>query len=102
MRKQKLLWALPDGTKVWLVDGNLVRHTVDAAFTQGGHGYVYDYIPKNEIWVEEVLNSDDQNHNMEHEVDEYNIMKYGGLSYEEAHEIAMEHERKARKKCNSF
>jgi hypothetical protein len=98
----KLIGTTQDGTKVYIVDGNIVRHMLDTAFTQGGHGYVYKYIPKDEIWVEKVVNSDDQRHNMAHEMEEYDLMKYRGLTYAKAHKIAIEDEAVERAKCNPF
>lgn len=98
----KLIGSLQDGAKVYIVDGNIVRHMTDTSFTQGGHGYVYKYIPKDEIWVEKVINADDQNHNMQHEMEEYYLMKYSGMTYAKAHKIAIENEAVERAKCKSF
>ena len=41
-----------DGTKIFDVDGKIVRENVDIDFTNGGNNYQYLYVPKGEIWVE--------------------------------------------------
>jgi hypothetical protein len=62
--KKKLLDELWDGTKIYVISGKAVRDIVNADFVEGGHGYVYDYIPKNEIWIEEMLNKEDEKDNL--------------------------------------
>src|SRR5205823_2114940 len=48
--------TLPDvkgEVEVWLVDGNLVRSYYKTDYTEGGHGHVYPWVPKQEIWIED-------------------------------------------------
>lgn len=77
-----------DGVKVWAVNGKLVRDRFNSDFSQGGHGYVYPWIPKGEIWIDEVLSLDEVPYVVEHERFERKLMKERGLSYDEAHELA--------------
>lgn len=38
--------------EVWRIDGHLVRCYYKTDYTEGGHGYVYPWCPRNEIWIE--------------------------------------------------
>ncbi len=43
------LWKkLETPVRVWIVDGRLVRSVFDVEFTEGGHDYVYEFVPENE------------------------------------------------------
>lgn len=86
--KNKVLFGkLWDGTKVFIVDGPTVRNLHKIDFTEGGHSEVYDYVPKNEIWVERMADPQDESFNLVHEVVEYIVMKYGIIpDYDEAHD----------------
>ncbi len=78
-----------DELKIYLVDGEAVRRD-HIEFVSGGHGYVYDYIPKEEVWIDD--NQKDKPSDMEatitHELYEIKKMRENGLSYNEAHELA--------------
>ena len=39
------------GLKVYAVNGDWVRNNLSVIFGHGGHGYVHEFIPKNEIWI---------------------------------------------------
>src|SRR5207249_21831 len=44
--------TLPDKdatVQVWIVDGNVVRSLYKTDYTEGGHGYVYPWVPRDEI-----------------------------------------------------
>lgn len=91
-----------DRLKVYLVDGNLVRKD-HIEFTMGGHGYIYDWIPKDEIWVDENLweKKDDLNATIHHEILEVRKMRDEGMTYDEAHEFANEKEEEVRNKSKA-
>jgi hypothetical protein len=95
---KKLDYTLTDGTKVYIVDGAEIRNIFDVKFYGGGHGYVYDFIPKDEIWVEDMKDPADTKFFKDHEVEEYKDMKYEHKSYDEAHEKASKYEAEMRKK----
>lgn len=95
----KLITTLNDGTKIIEVDGSYIRHNIDVEFMQGGHGYVYKYIPKDQIWVEKMLSSDDQEHNLKHEVREYMLMRYDRFKYARAHKMVLKIELAERRNC---
>jgi hypothetical protein len=44
VRKEKRL-------KIYAVDGEWVRNNLSIIFGHGGHGYVHEFIPLDEIWV---------------------------------------------------
>jgi hypothetical protein len=82
---------------VWLVDGEKVRNTFKTDFIEGGHGYVYSWVPNKEIWIEKGPHTDDEApYILLHEYVERTIMKYRKLSYDKAHEIAAKVEWKMR------
>jgi hypothetical protein len=81
---KKLEKKLPSGLKIWIVNGQLVRDIFFLDFTEGGHGYVYDFVPKDEIWIDDDLRKDERKFVLLHEVHERNLMKKG-LSYFPAH-----------------
>jgi uncharacterized protein len=85
-------WKVPfaellDKTKIYVVDGNFVRSNIYVDFVLGGHGYIYDFIPKDEIWVEQVQNGADEQYNLTHEIIEYLLMKLCKQDYDKAHEF---------------
>src|SRR5262245_8418457 len=41
--------------EVWQVDGKVVRSFYKTDYTEGGHGYVYRWVPKQQIWIEKDL-----------------------------------------------
>ena len=44
----------PHGMKVYTVGGSEIRNTIDSDFFQGS-GYNSHFIPKNEIWIDNVV-----------------------------------------------
>lgn len=85
--EKKLLGKLWDGTKVFEVDGGWVRDHHHIDYVEGGHGLCYKYIPKNEIWVEKMLEPEDESYNLIHECIEYILMKYKIITdYDPAHD----------------
>jgi len=47
--------ACPHGLHVALVDGTHVRDAYDSDFSQGGNGFRYSFIPKDEIWLDAAI-----------------------------------------------
>ena len=72
---------------VWLIDGNLVRSLYKTDYTEGGHGYVYRWVPKGEIWIEHDLEPGEMPYIVAHEYMELRLMRDEGLEYDPAHEI---------------
>lgn len=84
-----------DKISVWLVDGLYVRNCIDIAFTQGGHGYVYNWIPKSEVWIDNA-NISETEWIITHELYERFLMKYSNKSYSQAHNMANTIEKRSR------
>ena len=72
---------------IWLIDGRLVRSIFDVDFTEGGHGLVYDFVPKNEIWIDDDLSAKERPFVILHELYERSRMARG-LAYNQAHKKA--------------
>jgi hypothetical protein len=69
---------------VWLVDGELVRDLYYIEFTEGGHHYVYDFVPKYEVWLDDDLKENELPYVLLHELHERNLM-HKGWTYDHAH-----------------
>jgi hypothetical protein len=92
--------TLPDkrGTvEVWIVDGNVVRSLYKTDYTEGGHGYVYPWVPRDEIWIEQSLDRRELPYIVAHEYLERRLMRDIKLDYDTAHEICSRVEFKLRK-----
>lgn len=92
--------TLPDPqgpVAVWLVDGNLVRSYYKTDYTEGGHGYVYPWVPRPEIWIEDGVARREVPFIVSHEYLERRLMRDEGLDYDPAHEICSKVEFKLRK-----
>lgn len=92
--------TLPDPqgpVEVWLVDGNLVRSYYKTDYTEGGHGYVYPWVPKPEIWIEDGVDHREIPFIVSHEYIERRLMRDEGLDYDPAHEICSKFEFELRK-----
>jgi len=86
-----------DGVTVAYVDGAIIRRYFDPEFVSGGHDLVYDYVPKNEIWVDSWLDEREYPYVLLHEETERDLMKEG-KAYDIAHEYALVAEKEARVK----
>ena len=69
---------------VWVVKGELVRDLFFLDFTEGGHDKVYDFVPANEIWIDDDLSLEERKFVFLHEVHERNLMAKG-MKYDPAH-----------------
>jgi hypothetical protein len=80
------LWKkLENGVGVWIVNGRLVRSAFDADFTEGGHDYVYEFVPENEVWIDDAIEEFERPYVLLHELHERNRMA-AGWTYDKAHE----------------
>jgi len=94
--RTKLIFAdKATGLNVWLVDGKKVREQFNEDFIGGGHHYVYDFIPENDIWLENTLVKAEVPFFLLHELHEANEMR-SGVEYEKAHNEASAVEQSAR------
>ena len=84
---KKLLGITNNGISVWLIDARLVRSAYDLNFTEGGHDFVYNYVPEKEVWLDDDIFPDERPFILLHELFERNLMK-SGENYPEAHKKA--------------
>jgi hypothetical protein len=91
------LWKkLENGVAVWMVDGRLVRSVFDLDFTMGGHDHVYEFVPPNEVWIDNDVNDLERAYVLIHELYERNRM-LAGWDYTKAHTAASKIEMRYRK-----
>lgn len=87
---------------VYLVNGKEIRDNFKTDFTQGGNGYAYKWVPKNEIWIEDGLDDSEIPFVVLHELTEAKLMENKKLTYDEAHILASKEEFKKRKENKHF
>lgn len=86
-----------DGLSIWLVDGKKIRDDCFIDFTEGGHDLVYDWIPENEVWIDNSVSAKERAYIIAHEVKERQKMEKGE-KYKQAHNEASFFERHLRHK----
>jgi len=98
----KLLKKYSKKIQVWIVRGELVRDLFFIDFTEGGHHFVYDFVPTNEVWLDDNLTSSEIKYVLLHELYERNLMMTKGMSYSVAHDHASLIEYFCRKHTNKL
>ena len=89
------------GINTYIVDGDYIRSNINVDYVEGGHGYVYDYVPKDEIWVEEMEDKKEMWFNFQHELYERALMKADPkMDYNDAHDKAVKRETSQRHKLD--
>ena len=83
--------------KVWTVNGNYIRKNLNPEFTNFGHHYIFNFIPKNEFWIDEAGVPGDEKYFIEHLLVEYRLMEKG-MDYYSASEKASLVEKRERAK----
>ena len=81
---QRLWKKLENGISVWIVNGRLVRSVFDIDFTEGGHDYVYEFVPANEVWIDDDIVEAERGFVLLHELHERKRMA-NGWPYSKAH-----------------
>jgi hypothetical protein len=66
------------------VNGRLVRSVFDIDYTEGGHDYVYEFVPANEVWIDDAVEEPERPFVLLHELHERNLMAKG-WPYSKAH-----------------
>lgn len=90
------------GVKIWIVDGPKVRRHLNGDFCFAGHGYKYDFIPKDEIWLDSAMSVEQAHFALIHEYAE-RLMSARGLDYDVAYpeSLALELEERERQELLS-
>jgi hypothetical protein len=83
--------------RVWIVNGNLVRSYYKTDYTEGGHGYVYPWVPRHEIWIDDAVDRREMPFIVCHEFLERRLMRDERIEYDRAHEICSRAEFELRK-----
>jgi len=97
--------------KIYLVDGEWVRNNLSVIFGHGGHNFVHEFIPTDEIWISTYhiknkfydcgctkvkktckINSKFMEQTINHEIAEYNFIGLGN-PYWKAHQVALKIEK---------
>ena len=79
------MWKrLENGLTVWIVNGRLVRSVFNIDFTEGCHDYVYEFVPQNEVWIDDAIVEQERPYVLLHELHERNRMA-SGWTYSKAH-----------------
>lgn len=79
------LWKkMENGISVWIVNARLVRSVFDIDFTEGGHDYVYEFVPDNEVWIDDGVTESERGFILLHELHERNRMAKW-WTYNQAH-----------------
>ena len=81
---QRLWKKLENGISVWIINGRLVRSVFDIDFTEGGHDYVYEFVPEKEVWIDDAIEEKERGYVLFHELHERNRMAIG-WPYNKAH-----------------
>ncbi|MCX6715020.1 MAG: hypothetical protein NTX72_04350 [Candidatus Uhrbacteria bacterium] len=98
---KKKLATYANGLTVWLVRGELVRDICFIDYTEGGHDYVYPFVPANEVWIDDDLKQSERPFVLLHEVHERRLMS-DGMDYHRAHHSASLLEQGCRKRPSSL
>ena len=77
-----------DKVSIFLVNGRAIRDLYKTDYVEGGHAYVYDWIPNDEIWIEKSVKPDEAPVIVLHEFLERTLMKYRHFPYVRAHVAA--------------
>ncbi|MBI2414556.1 hypothetical protein HYV31_01775 [candidate division WWE3 bacterium] len=80
----KKLLEYSKGIDVWVVNGEVVRDVYFIDFTEGGHHFIYSWVPRNEVWIDDDLSDAERPFVILHELHERFLMS-AGLDYSKAH-----------------
>lgn len=82
--------------QAFIVDGAQIRTNIDPKFQYGGHWLIYDYIPKNTIWLDDKVIKEELKYIFRHEFVEVQYM-LKGKSYNCSHDHANAEEKELRR-----
>ena len=77
-----------ESVNIFLINGEVVRDLFKTDYVEGGHAYVYYWIPLDEIWVDRAEKQDEIPVITLHEFLERTLMKYKKFPYVRAHVAA--------------
>lgn len=84
------------GVTVWVVNGSLVRKNIYPDFGFSGNGYVYHFIPKDEIWIDGQISCEETEFSISRELLQKELMSKG-MNYDQSYHKAIVQETRIRK-----
>lgn len=84
------------GVTVWVVNGSLVRKEIYPDFGFSGNGYVYNFIPKDEVWIDGQISCEETEFSISRELLQRELMSKG-MNYDQSYHKAIEQETILRK-----
>lgn len=87
-KKYGIIKDVNEIVNVNLIDGEVVRDLYKTDYVEGGHAYVYEWIPLDEIWIDKIVPMDEVPVVILHEFLERTLMKYRKFPYVRAHVAA--------------
>lgn len=66
-----------NGMSVWIVDGPLVRSTLNPDFCFGTHDQKADFVPEGEIWLDSAMSVEEAIYSLKHQVVEREMLAQG-------------------------
>jgi hypothetical protein len=91
------LLEINEGITVWVVDGAAIRREVYPDFGLSGNDLAYNFIPKNEIWIDGQISAEETGFSLISELSERESMK-AGMTYDDAYTKALDKVRRERRK----
>lgn len=77
IRKKQIFTKYTKNLKIYVVRGDLVRSLFFIDFAQGGHECVYNFVPKNEVWIDDDVYHKEIPYVLIHELHERYLMHKG-------------------------
>ncbi len=87
--------GMREGKLIWIVDGYMVRKNIYPDFGNSGNDLAYQFIPKDEIWIDGQISALETEYSIATELMERDLMSKG-KSYDDAYEDAIAVERTKR------
>ncbi|MCX6750419.1 MAG: hypothetical protein NTZ83_03100, partial [Candidatus Pacearchaeota archaeon] len=85
------------GFKIWIVDGKYIRDNIDEEFTNYGQHYSFNFIPKDEFWIDKEMNPGEEKYFIDSML-VMNRLMLKGVENKEAVKIADKIEKRERSK----
>lgn len=80
-----------NGITIWVVNGSLIRKEIYPDFGLSGNGYVYNFIPKGEIWIDGQISCEETGFSISREVLQRELMSKG-MNYDQSYQKAIKQE----------
>lgn len=80
---------------VWIVDGKFIRDNINIEFTNYAQNYMFDFIPKNEFWIDDASTKGEEKFYMNSML-RMNQLMANGISHQVACKIADDLEKRER------